>query len=59
MRTTLELCEAKQAEYVASLYSPFVSEQSCNIALNGINQQISDLKLRIKDCDRLKGLCSA
>jgi MoxR-like ATPase len=59
LRTTLELCEAKQKEYVASLYSPFVSEQSCNIALNGINQQISDLKLRVKDCDRLKGLCSA
>lgn len=59
LRTTLELCEAKQAEYVASLYSPFVSKQSCNIALKGINQQISDLKLRIKDCDRLKGLCSA
>lgn len=59
LRTTLELCETKQAEYAASLYSPFVSEQSCNIALKGINQQISDLKLRVKDCDRLKGLCSA
>ena len=59
LRITLELCEAKQSEYMANLYSPFVSEQSCNIALNGINQQISDLKLRIKDCDRLKGLCSA
>lgn len=59
LRTTLKLCEAKQAEYVSSLYSPFVSEQSCNIALNGINQQVSDLKLRVKDCDRLKGLCSA
>ncbi|ATC82642.1 AAA family ATPase [Pseudoalteromonas agarivorans] len=59
LRRTLELCEAKQTEYVSSLYSPFVSKQSCNIALNGINQQISDLKLRIKDCDRLKGLCSA
>ena len=59
LRATLELCEGKQKEYLASLYSPFISEQSCNIALDGINQQISDLKLRVKDCDRLKGLCSA
>lgn len=50
-------CEQKSEAYKKRLYSPFVSEELLDIPLEAINEQLSDLKLRIKDCERLEALC--
>ncbi|WP_299792302.1 AAA family ATPase [uncultured Shewanella sp.] len=53
----LECCEAKMKDYRSELESPFVNDELISIPLNGIQKQISDLKTRIKDCERLEALC--
>lgn len=42
-----------------ALDTPFVPEDVREIAIEGIQKQIDDLKLRIEDCTRLSALCSS
>ncbi|WP_279486909.1 hypothetical protein [Aeromonas veronii] len=46
-----------QQGYEQRLASIFVPVEKVAIALDGITEQISQLKLRIKDCERLEALC--
>lgn len=41
----------------AELFSPFVTDDETDIAVNGITEQIEQIKLRIVDCERLESLC--
>ncbi len=52
-----QTCLAKSEEYKKKLASPFVNEKLLNIPLDAINEQMSALALRIKDCERLEALC--
>lgn len=54
---TLNEIETKYKQYQKFLSSPFVSQDDINIAVFGIKEQIDQLKLRIKDCERLEALC--
>lgn len=53
-----EICTAKNKLYQTQLKSVFVAENLLSIPLDGIEKQISDIDLRIKDCQRLEALCS-
>ena len=48
--------EAKLALFKQELETPFVPESIQSIALESVEQQLEDMKLRRKDCDRLKSL---
>ena len=48
--------EAKLDQFKAELETPFVPEVIQNIALEGVEQQLRDMKVRRKDCDRLQYL---
>lgn len=52
-----QTCLAKSEEYKKKLASPFVNESLLNIPMDAINEQMSALALRIKDCERLEALC--
>lgn len=54
---SLKQVEKKFKSYKSTLSSPFVSEDKINLAVFGIVNQIEDLQLRIKDCERLEELC--
>lgn len=41
----------------AELFSPFVTDDETDIAVDGITEQIEQIKLRIVDCERLESLC--
>lgn len=53
-----QTCLEKNEEYKKKLASPFVNERLLNIPLEAINDQLSGLALRIKDCERLEALCN-
>ena len=53
----LDKVETLQQGYEQRLASIFVPVEKVAIALDGITEQISQLKLRIKDCERLEALC--
>lgn len=53
----LQDIENKLFDYKSQLDSPFVTEQETDIAVAGIKNQINQIKLRIKDCERLESLC--
>lgn len=53
----LKEVEKKRSGYQKALHSPFVTEESVQLSLTGIDNQIDSLKLRIKDCERLEELC--
>lgn len=53
----LEEVENKNRDYKEQLKSPFINENEINVAINGIIEQIEQLKLRIIDCERLESLC--
>lgn len=53
----LQEIENKHKEYQKSLASPFVTQQDIDVAVAGILEQIEQLNLRIKDCERLEALC--
>lgn len=53
-----QTCIEKNEEYKKKLASPFVNERLLNIPLEAINEQLSGLALRIKDCERLEALCN-
>lgn len=48
--------EAKLSQFEKELETPFVPEHIRSIALESVEQQLHDLKLRHKDCDRLESL---
>lgn len=52
----IEQIEAKLDQFKTELETPFVLENTRNIALEGVEQQLQDMKLRRKDCDRLENL---
>lgn len=49
--------ENKHEEYKEVLSSPFVHQSDIDIAISGILEQINQINLRIKDCERLESLC--
>ncbi len=53
----LDKVETLQQGYEQRLASIFVPVEKVAIALDGITEQISQIKLRIKDCERLEALC--
>ncbi len=55
--SVLKQCSAKKEEYQSQLKSPFVTDNLLTIPLAGIDKQIEDIELRIKDCQRLEELC--
>ena len=52
----IEQIKAKLDQLKTELETPFVPERVRNIALEGIEKQLQDMKLRHKDCERLKSL---
>lgn len=57
LQSTLKTIEKRAQHYANSLKSPFVPEEKRQLAIAGIIEQIEQLKLRIKDCERLEALC--
>ena len=53
----LEVVEEKGESYKDRLNSPFVEDADVETAIEGILDQIKQLKLRIVDCERLESLC--
>lgn len=48
--------EDKLAQFKKELENPFVPENVLSIALESVENQLEDIKLRRKDCDRLENL---
>lgn len=48
--------EGKLAQFKKELDNPFVPDNILSIALESVEKQLDDVKLRRKDCDRLKSL---
>ncbi len=48
--------ETKSAQFEKELETPFVPENIRRIALESVEKQLQDVKLRRKDCDRIKKL---
>lgn len=57
LQVTLKQVERKLNGYKTKLASPFVPADKTNIAISGITEQIENLQIRIKDCERLETLC--
>ena len=57
LQSILEDVEKKFSELKSELSSPFVPVEKTALAISGISDQIENLKLRIKDCERLEELC--
>ena len=51
-----EIIENKSVQFKEELETPFVSENIRNIALESVEKQLQDVKLRHRDCDRLEKL---
>lgn len=56
--SVLNEIEAKFRKVQSELASLFVPAEKTVIAAEGMQEQITGLKLRIKDCERLEGLCA-
>jgi MoxR-like ATPase len=50
--------EKKSNQFLKELDTPFVSEEKIKIAMQSVYQQLENLKLREKDCERLESLVS-
>jgi MoxR-like ATPase len=48
--------EFKKDKFLQELDTPFVTNSKIKIAIESVNKQIEDLKLRHKDCERLESL---
>jgi len=48
---------SKEKNLLSSINTPFISDESAALSLEGYKNQIKSLDLRIKDCDRLEELC--
>ena len=57
LQSTLAIVTDKFAEMESELASLFVPTEKTNLAILGISEQIENLRLRIKDCERLEDLC--
>lgn len=56
IEANIKQIEAKLSQFKKELETPFVPENIRNIALESVEQQLRDMKLRHKDCDRLTSL---
>ncbi|WP_461536018.1 AAA family ATPase [Spongorhabdus nitratireducens] len=54
---SLNLVKDKQITYEEELKTPFVPYNVMSISIEGVNNQINDLNLRLFDCERLIALC--
>jgi MoxR-like ATPase len=57
LQAMLKKTKMRFSQLEAQLDSLFVPAEKTNVAISGISAQIESLKLRIKDCERLEGLC--
>lgn len=57
LQKALKVVEAKGESYKDRLKSPFVMDADVDTAIEGILNQIKQLKVRIVDCERLECLC--
>ena len=57
LKKSLKAVEKKFAVYKQDLQSPFATDGETDVAVTGIKDQIEQIKLRIKDCERLESLC--
>ena len=57
LQKALKVVEAKGESYKDRLKSPFVVDVDVDTAIEGILDQIKQLKVRIVDCERLESLC--
>ena len=57
LQKALKVVEAKGESYKDRLKSPFVVGADVDTAIEGILDQIKQLKVRIVDCERLENLC--
>ncbi len=48
--------EKKSNQFLKEIDTPFVSEEKIKITMQSVYQQLEDLKLREKDCERLESL---
>lgn len=48
---------SKEKNLLSSINTPFISDESASISLQGYEAQIKSLDLKIKDCERLEALC--
>ncbi len=58
LESVLATCEARNKCFEKVLISPFINDELIRIPLSGVDQQVQDLALRIKDCQRLEALSS-
>ncbi|RZF80767.1 ATPase [Pseudoalteromonas sp. CO325X] len=54
---TLSQVELMKQGYEKNLKSVFIPQEKSQIAIQGIEEQITQLQLRIKDCERMESLC--
>jgi len=52
----MEETESKKDKFLEELDTPFILESKIKIAIESVDKQIGDLKLRHKDCERLESL---
>ena len=57
LQKALKVVEEKGESYKNRLKSPFVVDADVDTAIEGILDQIKQLKVRIVDCERLENLC--
>ena len=57
LQDVLKNTETKFNDYKLKLESHFVTSEETDIAVSGIIEQVKQLKIRIKDCERLEALC--
>ncbi|MFY0700386.1 MAG: AAA family ATPase [Bermanella sp.] len=48
---------SKEKKLLSTINTPFISDKSATISLQGYETQIKSLDLKIKDCERLEALC--
>ena len=56
IENTMKTIEAKSDLFKEELETPFVLENIRNVALESVEKQLQDMKLRHRDCDRLEEL---
>lgn len=57
LQSALKVVTNKFSTLEVQLASLFMTKEKSNLAIDGISEQIENLKLRIKDCERLEELC--
>lgn len=48
---------SKEKNLLSSINTPFISDESASLSVEGYQAQIKSLDLKIKDCERLEELC--